>query len=281
MSETRLLIDFVMSVARISLPLTLAALAGFWSEKSGTFQVGLEGFLLLGALCGATFANLFHSLAPAFAATIIVGAIAGLLFFVFSGLLELDAILVGLVFNLLIAGVAPYVTKLLFGSTASTPFLPPQLHWTVFPYIWLAFIFFGGVFVFNKTGFGVLVRFAGEKPAAIESAGYSVTHVRLACLALCGAIAGTGGFFLSTYLASSYSPMMSAGRGFIALAALIFARWRWTQTFFVAVLFGFFEALEIYLQGLSSPLPVQFFQALPYVATLVILLLNRKPAFKW
>ncbi len=271
-----MIFDFCMSVARISLPLALAALAGFWSEKSGTPQVGLEGFLLLGALSGATFANVFGALAPAFAVTLVVGALAGAFFFMFSEKLKLDAILVGLVLNLLVAGTAPYVTKLLFGSTGSTPFLPPQLHWVVFPYIWLGIVFFGGLFIFNQTGFGVLVRFAGEKPVAIASAGYSLAQVRLVCLMLCGAIAGSGGFLLSTYLASSYSPMMSAGRGFIALAALIFARWRWTQTFLMAVLFGFFEALEIYLQGLSSPLPVQFFQAIPYVATLIILLFNRK-----
>ncbi len=272
--NSHLLVDFIMSVARISLPLALAALAGFWSEKSGVPQVGLEGFLLLGALTGATFADLFHALAPAFILTLVVGAFSGMFFFLLSETLELNAILVGLVFNLLVAGVAPYVTKLLFGSTGPTPFLPPQLQWHIFPFLWLGIIFFGGLFVFNKTGFGVLVRFAGEKPAAIASSGYSLSRVRLVCLALCGAIAASGGCFLSTYLASNYSPMMSAGRGFIALAALIFARWRWTETLLIAVLFGFFDAAQIFLQGFNSPFPIQFFQAIPYVATLLVLLFH-------
>jgi ABC-type uncharacterized transport system permease subunit len=271
-----LLIGLILSTARISLPLTLAALGGFWSEKSGTPQVGLEGFLLLGALVGATFANLFNWLMPAFAVTLVTGALAGALFFLFSERLKLNAILVGLVFNLFVGGCAPFVTKLVFGSTGATPFLPPAIKWHLFPYFWVAFVLLAGGWVYRFTGFGLLVRFAGEKPAAISSAGFSVNKVRLFGLMICGAITASGGFLLSSFLASSYSPMMSAGRGFIALAALIFARWRWTQTFLIAILFGFMESLQIYLQGFDLPLPTQFFQTLPYLATLLLLLLGRK-----
>jgi simple sugar transport system permease protein len=89
-------------------------------------------------------------------------------------------------------------------------------------------------------------------------------------------LAASGGFILSTFLASSYSPMMSAGRGFMALAALVFARWNLPRTFLMALVFGFFEAAQIYLQSFETPLPSQFFQALPYLMTLLILALQRR-----
>ena len=269
-------LDFLLSAMRISLPLTLAAMGGFWSEKSGIAQVGLEGFLLLGALCGASFAELTHSLGLSFALTLFVGGMAGILFYLLAQRLKINQILVGLIFNLLIAGIAPFVTKIAFGSTGSTPSMDPALKWTVFPYFWVAFCFVSSRIIFGRTGFGLLVKFAGEKPAVIESAGYSLNVVRLLSLVLCGILTASGGFILSTYLASSYSPMMSAGRGFIALAALIFAGWNLNRAFIMAIVFGLLEALQIYLQGFDLPIPNQFFQSLPYLMTVVILLFNVK-----
>jgi general nucleoside transport system permease protein len=270
------LIDFALSVLRISLPLTLAAIAGFWSEKSGIPQVGLEGFLLLGALAGATFVNLTSSMTAGFGLTLLAGAIAGYGFYICASRMAMNAILIGLVFNLLIAGLAPFVTKLVFGSTGSTPMLDPALRWTIFPYLWALGSFVVSYIVFSRTGFGLLVRFAGLKPVVIESAGFSVLAVQRFCLILCGVLATSGGFILSTFLASSYSPMMSAGRGFMALAALVFARWDLRRTFMMALVFGLFEAAQIYLQSFETPLPSQFFQALPYLMTLIILALGSK-----
>ena len=232
--------EFALSVFRISLPLTLAAIAGFWSEKSGIPQVGLEGFLLLGALAGATFVNLTASMGAGFALTLLVGALAGYFFYLLASRLAINTILIGLVFNLLIAGLAPFVTKIIFGSTGSTPMLDPSMRWVYFPYLWAIAVFLVSYLVFAKTGFGLLVRFAGLKPMVIESAGFSVFTVQRFCLILCGTLAASGGFILSTFLASSYSPMMSAGRGFMALAALVFARWNLPRTFLMALVFGFF-----------------------------------------
>jgi simple sugar transport system permease protein len=270
------LIHFILSVLRISLPLSLAALAGFWSERSGTPQVGLEGFLLIGALSGASLVYLTHSMSVGFLLTIFVGCVLGYFFFLLAVQLQINAILVGLIFNLLIAGAAPFVTKVIFGSTGSTPTLSPELHWIFTPYIWAAALFALSFFAFEKTGFGLLVKFAGLKPEVITAAGYSVSRVRWLSLILCGGIAASGGFLLSTYLASCYSPMMSAGRGFMALAALIFSRWNLARALLMSMAFGFFEASQIYLQSLNSPLPSQFYQALPYMITLAVLLFRPK-----
>lgn len=103
--------EFALSVFRISLPLALAAIAGFWSEKSGTPQVGLEGFLLLGALAGATFVKVTNSMPTGFALTLLVGAIAGYVFYWLACRISINAILIGLIFNLLIAGLAPFCHK--------------------------------------------------------------------------------------------------------------------------------------------------------------------------
>ncbi len=270
------LVQFCLSVLRISLPLSLAAIAGFWSERSGTPQVGLEGFLLLGALAGATLVKLTDSMPMGFALTLMIGAAGGMLFYWLACRIAINAILVGLIFNLLIAGIAPFITKLIFGSTGSTPTLDPALRWQFFPYLWAAGILIVSLILFHRTGFGLLVKFAGLKPEVISSAGFSLSTVQMCSLILCGVISTSGGFILSTYLASCYSPMMSAGRGFMALAALIFARWDLPRTFAMAIAFGFFEAAQIYLQSVNSPLPSQFYQALPYLMTLVVLGLRRQ-----
>jgi simple sugar transport system permease protein len=200
---------------------------------------------------------------------------AGILFAIMEGffvlLLRVDQIITGTAINLLAAGVAPFVTKALFDSTGSTPSLPLTSRFSVEPLYLTALLIFLIGYWFHFTRSGLAVQFAGEAPEALAVSGSSVGKTRWYALLTCGMVGGFGGATLSIYLSSAYSANMTGGRGFIALAALIFGRWRPLPTLFACLFFAFTDALQIRLQGASSGIPVQFIQILPYLFTVIAL----------
>jgi ABC-type uncharacterized transport system permease subunit len=265
-------LDFLslfFATLRGATPLVLAAYAGLLSERSGVIQIGLEGKMLLGALSGAVVALQFGSAELGFLTSGIVGALLGLFFGLFAVVLRTDQIILGTAINILAVGAAPFVTKLLYDSTGSTPSLSIDHRFQYEPMVFAAGIVMLISYWFHRTKSGLIVQFAGESPLALASAGYSVAKTRLLSLVFCGALAGFAGGSLSLFLSSAYSPNMSAGRGFIALAALIFGRWKPIPTALACLFFAFFDALQIQLQG--SGLPVQFIQVLPYLVTIFVL----------
>ncbi len=260
-----------MSSLRVAVPLIFAAYGGLLSERSGVIQIALEGFLLIGALAGAVTAHYTGSawlgVLAAAAAGLTLAAVKA--FFVLK--LKVDQIIAGTAINLLAFGVAPFVTKVLFDSTGSTPSLPIEARFSSAPIFMAAALSLIMTYWFHKTRSGLSVQFAGEAPEALAVAGTSVLKTRWLSLMACGALAGIGGSTLSTYLSSAYSPNMTGGRGFIALAALIFGRWKPIPTLFACLFFGFTDALQIRLQGINSAIPVQFIQILPYLFTVIAL----------
>lgn len=296
MNEVGLFLSGLLaSGIRMATPLTFAAMGGFFSERSGVVNIALEGILLIGAFAGAIGAYYTGSPWAGLAFGMGAGALFGLLHGWVCVYGRADQIVAGTALNILAMGLTPSVAKLLFGVTGSTPALPlgsrfqewripglaeiPFLGPVFFRHIPLVFlapvVVLATAALMKRTRFGLRLRAAGEAPAAAEAAGIKVLRLRLLSVTIGGAVAAAGGVFLSIGHASAFARNMTAGRGFIALAALILGNWRPLPVLGAALLFGLGDALGIALQGVEVPglgaIPVQFVQMLPYLLTLAVL----------
>jgi simple sugar transport system permease protein len=263
------------STLRVSTPLLFAALGGLLSERSGVVNIALEGLMIAGGFGAASVALSTHSPWMGALGAILCGGVFAFFYGIFVIELKSDQIVAGTAFNMLATGVAPFLMKVLYDSSTSTPSLPLELRFQQGP-IWGSWICLILVWAWLKfTPSGLWVRIAGEHPEALDSAGIRVKRVRWVSVILSGCLAGLGGASLSIFLASSFSRNMTAGRGFMALAAMIFGKWKPIPTAVACLLFGFFDALQIRLQGVvlwgGDPVPVQFIQILPYVVTVFVL----------
>lgn len=262
--------DLFFSIFRLALPMAFAVLAGLISERSGTAQIGLEGMMLAGALAAASSTPFLGSPWLGLLCAMGVGLFAGTLMGIFVIWFNAEHIIVGTALNLLVFGLAPFFTKIVFNSTGATPALAQELRMTWEPYVLFAVVFLVFLYVYQRTQWGLRLRFCGENPKVLLASGISVNRVRWVSLWLCGVLAATGGSVLTLVLSSSYSPMMTAGRGFMALAALIFGAWRPVPALLACLFFALTDAIQIRLQG-SSGIPVQFIQILPYAVTIIAL----------
>ncbi|MGZ3695448.1 MAG: ABC transporter permease [Bdellovibrionota bacterium] len=265
------MIGFILSVLRLSTPLVFASLGGFFSERSGVINIALEGFMLVGALAGAVVALSTGSAPLGFLAAGLAGALFATVYAaaVIHG--RADQVVTGTAMNLLAMGLNPLILKYLYDSTGGTPSLPLEARFQDFP-LWFAWILSLVVWAISSyTPFGLRVSFAGEKPEALEAAGFSVRKIRYGAVALSGMLAAWGGASLSLFLASGYSRNMTAGRGFMALAALIIGKWRPLYALLACLFFGLMEAVQIRAQSSDLLLPSQFIQALPYLTTVVVM----------
>ena len=250
-------------------------MGGLMSERSGVVQIGLEGFMLVGAFAAAALAALGVPPMVAFGLGGVSGALLASLYSWISVNLKGNQIVAGMGVNLLAIGLTPLLCKAFYGTSTSTPQLTFDQRLMDSPYVIVvlacAFVW---VLVMVLRG-GLWIRFAGEHPVALQAAGVSPKRVRLMSVMFGGFLAGMGGAVLSVCLASSFARNMTSGRGFIALVALILGRWRPIPTVLSCLLFGLLEVAQIRLQGVvlwgSEPVAVQFIQILPYVATLVVL----------
>ncbi len=269
------MLQLLASTLRVSTPLIFAALGGMFSERAGVINIALEGLMLVGALGAAIGTLATHSpwlgAACGMAAAVALAAVYAL----FVIRLRANQIVAGTAINMLALGLTPVVCKMLYDVTGSTPMIPLEerfrsaplyLSWALIGLCWLGL---------KHTPAGLWVSFAGEHPEALDAAGIRVNRVRWAAVLLSGALAGIGGAALSIFLSSSFSRNMTAGRGFMALAALIFGKWKPVPAARACLLFGFAEAAQIRLQGVvlwgSEPLPPQFIQVLPYLVTILVL----------
>lgn len=265
---------FAISVFRMATPMLFASLGGFLSERSGVIQIGLEGIMLAGAFTAATTAYFTQSVEIAWMAAFVVGLLCTSIYAVFVLYFKADQVVTGMALNLAMAGLIPFLSKIIFNSTGSTPSLPIELRFTYFPIALALFLFIVLGYWSSHTHSGLWHKMAGEKPKALEVSGISALAVRSWSVILSGGIVAWGGASLSLFLASSYSPLMTSGRGFMALAALIFGRWKPKGALFACLLFGVTEAMQIRLQGQKwgdSQIPVQLIQMLPYLLTIVAL----------
>ncbi len=270
------LLAILLSGLRLSTPLIFAALGGLLSEKSGVANIALEGFILIGAFVAGGVTFVCQDPYIGFSAALFAGAAAASVFAFFVLWGRGDHIVMGTGMNLLIMGGLPYASKILFGASGSTPSLSLNLRFSVWWFL------FGGLvlacflhWVLKRTVFGLRLRACGENPEAAQSTGVSIWKVRFMAVMLSGVLAAAAGAFLSIAHGSQYARGMSAGRGFIALAALILAGWRPIPVIFTCLLFGLADAAQIVFQSYrlasGATLPVQFIQMFPYVMTLIVL----------
>lgn len=268
-------VQFVGPTLRISTPLVFAALGGMFSERAGVINIALEGLMLMGAFAAAVGTLVTHS--PWLGS--VAAMLAGMTLAALYGLLVIrwraNQIVAGTAINMLALGLTPFLCKILYDVTGSTPNIPLESRFRSAPlYLsWLAVAL--GWFLMRYTRFGLWTGVAGESPEALRTAGIRVNRIRWLAVLLSGVLAGMGGATLSIYLSSAFSRNMTAGRGFIALAALIFGKWKPVPAAMACLLFGATEALQIHLQGVvlwgNRPVPVQFIQILPYVITMFVL----------
>jgi len=290
------------STVRLSTPLLLACLAGLYSERSGIVDIGLEG-KMLGAAFGAgavgyLSGNAWIGLMAGMGVSILLALIHGFASITNRG----NQIVSGVAINFLAAGLTALLGQSWFSQGGRTPALPtggrfqnielpfaealrevpvigPVYAELLSGHNILVYVAFAAVpltwWVLFRTRFGLRLRAVGENPAAVDTAGISVIWLRYRAVIVCGALCGLAGSYLSIAQSAGFIVNMTAGKGFIALAALIFAKWRPMYAMFACLLFGFLDALAIRLQGQELPgigeVPVQFFQALPYILTVILL----------
>jgi simple sugar transport system permease protein len=279
----------IASTIRLSTPLILAALGGLYSERAGVINIALEGMMLAGAFTAAVATVFTQNPWVGVAAAVAAGALVAGLHAVATINFRADQVVSGTAINILFLGVPALLSGALFESTGATPQLPrdqtlpdmpifnpqtsPALA-SVFnqkPLVYAAFLLVAATaYVIYRTRFGLRLRAVGENPEAADTAGISVNRVRYAGVIISGALAALGGAYLSVGQNSLFTRNMTAGRGFIALAALIFGKWDPVGATLACVFFGLAEAVAIRMQGTVN-IPNQFIQMIPYVLTMVVL----------
>lgn len=271
-----ILLQILASTARMSIPLLFAAMAGIIAERSGVINIALEGFILFGAFFAALVTLSSGSPWVGLVAAMLAGSLVATLYAILVVWLRADQIVAGTAINLLAFGSTPLIGKIAFGSGGSSPAIELADRFQYEPII-LGILLVVIVHLWlHRTTSGLWLQFAGEHPEALECAGVKVRRLRTIAVIVSGATAAAGGALLSIWLSSSFARGMSAGRGFMALAAVVFGRWMPIPTALACLLFGFTDALQMRLQGatlpgMTEPLPVQVIQVLPYLATIVVL----------
>ncbi len=297
------LISTFDSTIRLAIPLIFAAMAGIFSERSGIVDIGLEGKMLFAAFTAAAVAyvtgNPWLGLVAAMLASVLLSLVHGYATITQKG----DQIISGLAINFFASGMTITLGHAWFSRGGQTPslsgeqrFLPielPGAEWmaeyipvlgTIYKdlisghniLVYLAFVTVAvSWWVLFRTRFGLRLRAVGEEPNAVDSAGISVTFLRYRAVIIAGILCGLAGAYLSTAQNAAFGKEMTAGQGYIALAAVIFGKWQPRNAFLACLLFGFLSALETRMQGVELPLvgvlPTQVFSALPYVLTVVLL----------
>ncbi len=276
-----LTLTLLFSGLRLATPLIFAALGGLFSERAGVINIALEGLMLAGAFTAAVVTyetgNPYLGLFCGMLAGALVAAIYALAVLKF----EADQVVAGMAINFLMTGLPQLLSGAIYDSAGSTPqidkvSLLPNYFNSISIATILAFLLVPLCwYVMYKTPFGLRVRAVGENPAAADAAGINVIRLRYLAVILSGLLAAAGGAYLSIGQSSLFTRGMSAGRGFIALAALILAKWKPIPVLFACLFFGITEALTIplanYKLASGENIPVQFIQIIPYVLTMIVL----------
>ena len=272
----------LFAAIRAATPLIFAALGGLFSERSGVINIALEGLMLAGAFTAAVVTYQTGNPYLGMFLGIVAGGVLALVYAVACLKFEADQVVAGMAINFLMIGLPALISGVLYDSTGSTPqidkaFKLPMignelsyasiLAFAIVPLTW---------YVLYRTPFGLRLRATGENPQAADSAGVNVSKLRYVAVIISGLLAAAGGAYLSIGQSSLFTKQMTAGRGFIALAALILAKWKPVPVLIACLFFGLMEALTIQIQGAykmpsGEPIPIQFIEMIPYVLTIIVL----------
>jgi len=287
---------------RVSTPLILCAMAGLFSERSGVIDIGLEGKMLSAAFAAGTLAAITGSAWIALLAAMGVGVTMALIHAFACVTHRGNQVVSGLAINVLASGLTIVLGIAWFRQGGQTPALPSEARFMpmqlpladtlgaipiigpiyrdvisghnllvyaaliIVPLTW---------WIVYRTRFGLRLRAVGENPLAVDTAGISVARLRYSAVLICGALCGIAGCYLAIAQNAAFAREMTAGQGYIALAAMIFGKWRPLPAMIACLMFGFLDAVAIRLQGIELPVigevPVQLIQALPYILTVVLL----------
>ncbi len=280
--------DLVASSVRLATPVGYVALGETFGEAAGVINIGLEGVMLSSALAAAWVAASSGSVLAGFAAAALTGASLLLLMAMLCIGLRANQIVVGLGLNLVALGAttlvfksvrtvaqAPGLDPLRLGPLDDIPFLGPALFRQRLTFFALLALTAGAAFVLRRTSWGLRLRAVGETPAAADAAGVRVNGVRVQAMVLCGALAGLGGAALSVGELRGFTENMVAGKGFIALAAVIFGRWRPWAVLGACGVFGLADALQGQLPAWDVNFPPSVLRMLPYLIAIVALAVQR------
>jgi ABC-type uncharacterized transport system permease subunit len=302
MEFLNVLVQLLDATIRVSVPLLLACLAGLYSERAGIFDIGLEGKMLAGAFAGAAAAAVTGSAWLGLLTGIVIAVLMGLVHGFASITHRGNQIVSGVAINFIAAGSTIILGQAWFRQGGRTPALtgPARFEAITLPgadavrgvpilgpiyselisghsiLVYFAFLMVPFTWwVLYRTRFGLRLRAVGENPAAVDTAGISVTWLRYRAVICTGVLTGIAGCYMALAQNAGFVKDMTAGRGYIALAALIFAKWKPVPAMFACLLFGLLDAVSIRFQGQPWPfigkVPVQFMQALPYVLTVILL----------
>jgi len=294
--------SILSATLRMATPLVFAAMAGLFSERSGTIDIGLEGKMLAAAFAAACVAVVTGSAWIALLGAIMVGVLMALLHGLACITYRGNQVVSGVAINIMAAGLTVVLGNAWFGRGGQTPDLTPDARFMPLKFAGaesiaqvpvigplyanvigghnlLVYVAFAAVpvgwWVLYHTRFGLRLRAVGEDPKVVDTAGISVTWLRYRAVIIAGILCGFAGTYLAIAQNAGFSPHMTAGRGFIALAAMVFGKWRPWPAMFACLLFGLLDAIAIRLQGVTLPgfgeVPVEAIQALPYILTVVLL----------
>lgn len=274
-------------------PLIYAALGGVISEKSGVVNIGIEGMMLIGAFAGASVGYFSGNPWLGFMAGGLAGAIFGLLHAFASVTFCANQVISGIAINFLCPGIALFLSRILFNGATMTKVIdlenkmPRPLH-DLFPENSFLFYIFDNQyatvylsflsvllvwFVINKTKLGLRIRAVGEHPAAAETLGVNVASLRYFAVIMSGFFSGLGGASMSIAIVSNFRPTLISGHGFIALAAVIFGKWKAHGAMMACLFFGFAQGMTVFLGQFDIKVPSQIINMLPYLLTIAILIL--------
>jgi general nucleoside transport system permease protein len=283
--DSLLILDIVASSLRLAAPLIFCALAGVLAERAGVIDIGLEGKMLFAAFAAAAVGVTTQSTTLAITAAVLVAVALSCLHGFACVTYHGNQVISGLAINIIAAGLTVVLGIAWFKQGGQTPSVIdavrlkpiseiPLLNQSILVYIALALV---GVvwWLLFRTRLGLRLRAVGENPAMVDAAGVSVAGVRYMALVGNGILCGLAGCYLVLAQNASFAPHMTAGRGFMALAAMIFGKWHPVGALWACLLFGFLDAVAIRLQGVVVPgfgeVPVQLIQALPYLLTVILL----------
>lgn len=289
------LINLIAATLRVSTPILLAAIGETYSERAGVLNLGIEGTMFFGAFIGFYVADITGSLWVGFLAAILAGILCGLLMALLTVTLGVNQHVSGLGITLLLTGLSLFAFRLQYGGSSTPPRIDPFTQLEPFkniPYLntitqqyLLTYITFLVIvplawWLLYRTSFGLKVRAVGENPEAVDAAGVNVFLIRYIVLGLGGGLMAAGGAFLSLAQLGAFTHGIVAGRGWVAIAIVIFGNWHPIRVMWGSLIFGGTFALQLRLQamGLELPIPYETFLALPYIVTIIALVLAGRNA---